>query len=89
MQDKAYIEELVDALDHIMRVAKASRTQTRRLRWIAERARCAIDGGEDWRELDLPKTAELSLRERKMRLFIEKALGTNPDTVIDNQRGEE
>ena len=88
MQDKAYIEELVDAVDHIMRVAKASRTQTRRLRWIAERARCALDGSDDWREMDLPKKAELNLRERKMRLFIEKALNENPDAVIGTQRGE-
>ena len=68
-------EILIDALDHIMRTAHGSRTQTRRLRWIAERARCAIDGKEDWRDIDLPKKAKLSLRESKMQTFIDKALG--------------
>ncbi|MGE8565208.1 MAG: hypothetical protein ACN6PV_02015 [Achromobacter sp.] len=33
-----------DALDHIMRTARASSTQTRRLRWIASRAEGALQG---------------------------------------------
>ena len=33
-----------DALDHIMRTARASSSQTRRLRWIASRAEAAIAG---------------------------------------------
>lgn len=67
-------EILIDALDHIIRTAQRSRTQTRRLRWIAERARCAIDGKEDWREINLPRKSKLSLRESKMQTFIDKAL---------------
>lgn len=48
-------EELVDALDHIERTCHGSRTQTRRIRWIALRARCAIDGrGDAWKEADVP-----------------------------------
>ncbi len=35
---------LQDALDHIMRTARASSTQTRRLRWIASRAEAALQG---------------------------------------------
>lgn len=35
---------LYDALDHIMRTARASSTQTRRLRWIASRAEAALLG---------------------------------------------
>jgi len=35
---------LRDALDHIMRTARASSTQTRRLRWIASRAEGALQG---------------------------------------------
>lgn len=35
---------LRDALDHIARTADQSRSQTRRLRWIAERARLALRG---------------------------------------------
>ena len=60
--------EVRDALDHIMRVAKASRTQTRRLRWIAERARCALEGGEDWREMDLPRNVETDLKRLRRRM---------------------
>lgn len=33
-----------DALDHIMRMARASTSQTRRLRWIASRAEAALQG---------------------------------------------
>lgn len=33
-----------DALDHIMRTARASTSQTRRLRWIASRAEAALNG---------------------------------------------
>jgi len=33
-----------DALDHIMRTARASSSQTRRLRWIASRAEVALAG---------------------------------------------
>lgn len=33
-----------DALDHIMRTARASSTQTRRLLWIASRAEAALQG---------------------------------------------
>lgn len=33
-----------DALDHIMRTARASSSQTRRLRWIASRAEAALQG---------------------------------------------
>ncbi len=35
---------LQDALDHIMRTARASTSQTRRLRWIASRAEAALQG---------------------------------------------
>lgn len=48
-------EEVIDALDHIARVCRGSRTSSRRIRWIEQRAQCAIDGSRDWRELDLPK----------------------------------
>ncbi len=54
-QNAEAFEEMVDALDHIMRVANGSRTSSRRDRWIAERARCAIEGGRDWRDLNIPK----------------------------------
>lgn len=52
--ENADMAELVDALDHIARACRASRTQTRRIRWIEHRAKCALEGG-DWRDVDLPK----------------------------------
>lgn len=62
------IADYVDALDHIMRVARKSRTQSRRLRWIEARARCALEGGEDWKDLDLPKFSESSQRYLQARI---------------------
>lgn len=53
---KAINEELINALDHIARTARASRTQTRRSRWIVSRAESAIDMNDGWRDLDLPKS---------------------------------
>lgn len=55
MNDAEYVEGVVDALDHIARVCRGSRTRTRRLRWIELRAESAINGNSDWREADLPK----------------------------------
>lgn len=53
MNEEAF-EDLVDALDHIARTCRASNTQTRRIRWIEQRARCALTG-EDWRDAEVPK----------------------------------
>ncbi|VFR81010.1 hypothetical protein RAN3_2504 [plant metagenome] len=52
----ADVELLRDALDHIMRTARASRTQTRRTRFIEKRAKLALDGVPySPRDFDLPK----------------------------------
>jgi len=64
--------DTVDALDHIMRVANASRTQTRRLRWIAARCADALGLGGDWREIDLPKNRDYVVN-RNQRLGLENA----------------
>jgi acyl-CoA hydrolase len=77
--------EYVDALDHIMRVANASRTQTRRLRWIAERARCALEGG-DWRELDLPRSGKSYEQKYKELKEYAESLERNPFTLTEDQR---
>lgn len=54
---KEEIELLTDALDHIAKVSAASRTSTRRLRWIEQRARWAIAGKPyDNKAFDLPRT---------------------------------
>lgn len=43
---------LANALDHIARTAKASRSQTRRIRWIQVRAELALSGSE-YRDIDI------------------------------------
>jgi hypothetical protein len=49
---------MAQALDHIAKTAAKSRTQTRRLRWIEQRATFALEGRE-YRDIDveLPKDA--------------------------------
>lgn len=70
-QLKGEREQLVDALDHIMRTCAGSRTQTRRLRWIAVRCRSAIDGNDDWKSVDVPVNDPMieQLRELIARIF--------------------
>lgn len=53
--------ELRDVLDHIWRVARGSREKTRRIRWIESRALCALEGKEDWKDIDLPRMAKREL----------------------------
>ncbi|MCD0496903.1 hypothetical protein LP085_08600 [Achromobacter sp. MY14] len=61
---------LHDALDHIMRTARASSSQTRRLRWIASRAEAALAGRPFVAaEHDQPKmVTEAALQSKNMAL---------------------
>lgn len=70
------VNQLQDALDHIMRLAKASRSQTKRLNVIAARAEMALNGEVyDGTNLQLPKEArspmsyETELRVTKRELM--------------------
>ena len=65
MSSQMDISDLSDALDHISRVALKSATLTRRLRWIAGRADCALNG-TDWKDLDLPRVRSNTTREYKL-----------------------
>lgn len=67
MSHQEELADLIDALDHIVRVCDGSREQSRRIRWIRHRAYCAINGG-DWREVDLPKTVSVNYLCRKCRI---------------------
>ncbi|MBN3848684.1 hypothetical protein G3N58_17905 [Paraburkholderia sp. Ac-20342] len=63
----AEVAELRDALDHIARVARNSRQQTRRVRWIQLRAEGALNGTDEWRTVELPRNDDnrrAVLRER-------------------------
>ncbi|MDN8617811.1 hypothetical protein [Variovorax ginsengisoli] len=59
---------LANALDHIRKTAGKSRTSTRRLRWIEQRALFALRGDE-YRDidLDLPKDAGPNTQEKLKR----------------------
>jgi hypothetical protein len=46
--------EMEDALLHIVRMCNKARGQTLRIRWIALRAECALNGTDDWKTAKLP-----------------------------------
>jgi hypothetical protein len=50
-------ESMRDGLNHIIKVCRMARTQSRRTRWIESRARSAANNDDDWRYADLPKHA--------------------------------
>jgi hypothetical protein len=52
-------ERMADALDHIMRTCRGSRTQTRRIRFLGLRAECALEGRDDWRDAEIPRNDPL------------------------------
>jgi len=60
------VNQLQDALDHIMRLAKASRSQTKRLNVIAARAEMALNGEVyDGTNLQLPEPARAPMSYEK------------------------
>ncbi len=75
MPSPEHFELLRGALDHIAKTARASRSQTRRLRWIELRAETALRG-EVYRDQDIdrPKNAGPNTPERlRQRLVQTKA----------------
>lgn len=67
-QIMAEVAELRDALDHIARVARKSRSQTRRIRWIQLRAEGALEGTDEWRTVELPRDDETRRDRLKARV---------------------
>jgi hypothetical protein len=56
-------QHLRNALDHIAKTARNSRTSTRRLRWIEQRALFALEGKPyDKEAFDLPQTVDSALK---------------------------
>ncbi len=73
------LERYHDALDHIERIARMSHQMSKRVYWIAQRAKSAIDGDEKWREFDYPRNrtrAHENFRQRNRVLvgMIKEAL---------------
>lgn len=62
MTSNEEIDLLRDALDHIARIANASRQQTKRLDWISMRAREALRG-VPWNREYLPEPKKASMEE--------------------------
>ena len=60
--DCGQIALLRDALDHIARIATAARQPTKRLDWIASRAKDALRG-QDWSNEYLPEPKKQSFQE--------------------------
>jgi len=88
---------LAQALDHIAKSAAKSRTSTRRLRWIEQRAIFALEGRE-YRDidLDLPKDSSNTAEKNARRiayllsaLHRIKALGPTPSVqqIVDEALG--
>ena len=69
-------ELLRAALDHIAKTAAGSRTSTRRLRWIEQRARWALEGKQYDREaFDMPTVpSQASMEQTRERLAQAKLL---------------
>lgn len=67
-QQKEYLDRCVDALDHIMRTARAARVTSKRLSWIGSRAESAINGNEDWRSAPVPVNGESQLFRARGRI---------------------
>jgi hypothetical protein len=76
-------ERLLDALDHVVRVARNCARPTRRLYWIRARCQSAIDGDEAWREYDYPKMRGDDYKELcRMREALESIRANSAPTAI-------
>ena len=80
---------LAGALDHIAKTAKASRSQTRRIRWIEQRALIALRGGE-YRDIDVelpvsagPDTPEKLQRRMAYHIAIKQELLEALEHMLD------
>ena len=80
-----HIALLHDALDHIARSAAASVTSTRRLRWIEQRARAALEGRKtQHKATDLPRNKiGCEVRRLKQQLFdLRREFGRSGDAAL-------
>ncbi|WBF05234.1 hypothetical protein [Burkholderia phage CSP3] len=68
---KPRFKVLRNALEHIAKVARGSRSQSRRSRWIELRALGALNGSTEWRTVELPKNGE-SVRRRLEHTIAER-----------------
>jgi len=85
-------EIMADALDHIARTAKASRSQTRRIRWIEQRAANALAGiPHTDGNITLPKAATVATSEALQKrmawhIALRKQAAASLLTVVNKYR---
>ena len=68
------LSKLNEALIHIADVANRSRSQSRRDVWIQARAESAINGNDDWKDIDKPKNPTNQLLRLRAEVKTLKAL---------------
>lgn len=82
---------LRDALDHVARIANASRTKTKRLDWIACRAQLALKG-QPWDRNFMPEPNKQSLLEvhelRNTMFMLVQAIESDSVAAISAAAGE-
>ena len=64
-----------DALDHIARVSMGGRTKSKRNEWIAQRAKSALNGDDDWMRLEKPHGYHRALEGAPVAALAEGAQG--------------
>ena len=84
VSNKAIVDEYVEALDHIRRVARAGRSQSRRDLWISARADSALNGDDNWRIVDYPRTKLSKFRTRSYVEKLEKCLHDVLEIIEEN-----
>ena len=74
-KDKEYqLLDARDALKHIISAVSQSRSQTRRLRWIAVRAKDGLDGTTEHQRVNLPKSAPNEIDSKIKTVKLKKDL---------------
>ena len=74
-KDKEYqLLDARDALKHIISAVSQSRSQTRRLRWIAVRAQDGLDGTTEHQRVNLPKSAPNEIDSKIKTVKLKKDL---------------
>ena len=65
---KEYLDNCVNALDHIARTARNCRVTSKRLTWIASRAESAINSDDAWRDAPVPQNGASALMRARVRI---------------------
>lgn len=81
------LEDARDALKHIISAVSQSRSQTRRLRWIAVRAQDGLDGTTEHQRVNLPKSAPNEIDNKIKMVKIKKDLAAAEARIAELENG--